>query len=466
MKTCLLLTILAAFLFPSEASSQKKPGPAKKPAVVKSTSAVPSESEVKKVYRAGDYSQAVSLAEARIKANPGDRAMMVVQALSYGMLRNKEMVLKTVSRIYNNNDTVAIFLSTMPYNLSKEVLKSDGAWYMAEAHKANPKSAIVYLMEASYLLDDSMYDKAKTAALAGSALLSDNDAMSIQTQYANVLQATGAKESAYALINKLQSAHPEDSLVVAEYYAMLLTDKRYSESLVELNHLINLQPGSEKRLRKERAYLYEDMGRHNEACAEASALNTLDPAFISLLRKLGCPEAYVSMSPETIKSYTYDVDYHGMKYKFVVMPRSINMSSSVVFDWSMSIRADMNGKITIGKSALDTAHGQMNLFEKGDKTLDRLTTVWVSNAVYNEIKKTGKTVMSASDQGAKSFSVVNDDPDDGPTVIDSHGDTKAFKVLHMRSDDQKEEIWINDDPLSPMITHMEIGWSIELKELN
>lgn len=458
MKRLLLFALLSLLSFYSEA--QKKTTPAK-PKPVKAAT----DDDLRSAYMDADYAKAVTIADLLLAKNPGNQRIMTVKAMAYGMLGNKEQVRRTADQLYPNNpDTEASFLAVLPLNLSRTVMKRDAAWYLAEAAKLSPSSPVIYLVGASLYVDDSLYDIGRKTAQAGLALLTDKHPAMMHAQMANLLHMSNGKAEAYQFMDALMAKHPADSAVQTTYYAMLLRDKKYPEALTRLNSLATQHP-ADLRLRKERAFLYEEMNRHGDACAEALKLADEDDDYFHLLRKLGCPQAFANLSPAQVKAYTYDVDYHGMKYQFIVQPKKIDMAEGARFDWKMTINDDMQGTVAISKAALDTAHGQMNKFSGGASDLTNLTTVWISNAVYRDLKRNGKCMIAATEEGLKSFSLVEESEVEEATITNSAGHTRALKTLHIRSEDGQEDLWVNDDAANPLITRMDIGWSIALKSV-
>jgi hypothetical protein len=121
--------------------------------------------------------------------------------------------------------------------------------------------------------------------------------------------------------------------------------------------------------------------------------------------------------------------------------------------------------VNISKEAIDTAHVQMNRFSNGDKNLTEETSVWLSNAVFNELKTKGESFISASIFSAQVFEVVTeDDPYYAVTVDDQTKYIKCIKIVS-KSGDDSQELWINDDPKNPLILKMNLDFSIELKQI-
>jgi tetratricopeptide (TPR) repeat protein len=469
---CILAAVVLILIATGPAFAQTKKPPAQKQPVPPTTksaaqSGIPTNAEVRKYFNAKNWAKTIEMADLRLKAYPDDQPSLIMKVLSYGMARNKPMALKSVKALYAAPDTAAIFLATLPMHLGQDIMKADYPWYISEAHKLSPKSASIYLMEASYLTDNSLFDKAKQVALAGEALITDKDRPHIESQFASVLLATGSTAKAYEVIHRLQKAYPKDTTVVSQHYSMLLADKKYADALIQLNRLFELKPYDSTSLRKERAFLYSDLGRKDDACADATRLAATDIEYERLLQKLDCPAAYADLSPAHTHTYSYEVARHGAQYQFIVRPAKVNMNEGITFSWSMTLKPDMKGKIQIGKAALDTAHGQINEFTKGDKMLDNLTTVWVSNAVYRDLKTRGTTIMAASSASRKVFNVVkNSGMSDYSEVRLSNGRIKLIKTIHARSADNEEDVYINDDPSNPIITSMSIGWTITLHDID
>lgn len=130
---------------------------------------------------------------------------------------------------------------------------------------------------------------------------------------------------------------------------------------------------------------------------------------------------------------------------------------------------DMKGTVTINKEALASARDQMNRYMPGDHHLTNQTSVWVSKAVYEEIKSKETTRMNLSGT-EKVFKIVTFAQDrkeqqvyEGE-VVENEKD-KVLKVIHLRSEDGTENIWINDDPANPLITRMIADFEIGLYKI-
>ena len=98
------------------------------------------------------------------------------------------------------------------------------------------------------------------------------------------------------------------------------------------------------------------------------------------------------------------------KYKAVsVTNPKVDMDNGVSFKYKMTGDVGINGVVNISKDAIDTAHIQMKRFSNGNKDLTTETPVWISNAVFNELKTKGESFMQASVFSAQVFQVITDE---------------------------------------------------------
>jgi hypothetical protein len=290
-------------------------------------------------------------------------------------------------------------------------------------------------------------------------------------------QRAGAPAEAYAKIEGIRARYPRSNDVARGYYQMLMFDKRYNDALVVANDALAAANDEQSmHWRKERAYLYQDMGRGQDACADVTWLVQRKPdVYSSMYETLECPEAFADLSPGKVREYVYGVEFNGTDYEFVVTPQAVDMDNGIRFKYAMTNASETSGSIFIPKASIDTSHTQMNMFGGGEQTLNTATTVWISKAVFREIKEKGVTEINAS--GEKKVFTINADDEAARNAFYNPGVTgpidmimvdefaKKTKVIHLQSIDGREHIWINDDPANPLIYAMDLGWKIGLKEV-
>jgi hypothetical protein len=171
------------------------------------------------------------------------------------------------------------------------------------------------------------------------------------------------------------------------------------------------------------------------------------------------------------KTATWEVNNNGSSYSFTVSNPKGSVATDFEFDWAMTSDNDMNGHIKITQEAMKAALAQNNYFGPSLKnaTLTDKTTVWVSQAVFTNLKKTGTTMMDVG-KGGETFTVVaNDDNEDKAAFNDNvmvKGTEKTLVTLHVKNPDGSRQLWILNNQQNPVIVKMDLGWTIVLKSVN
>ena len=189
---------------------------------------------------------------------------------------------------------------------------------------------------------------------------------------------------------------------------------------------------------------------------------------------MGCAWLSVHLNNNKGAEYKYSVSAAGDEYDFTVTRTEGDYNSELSFDWFMSNYNQSSGSITLTKAALDNATEQMNKFSGGkdNEILSEVTSVWISRAVFNALKEKGEATMSVDGQW-RDFKVATKDQEENYEVDYYNGsvayngeEDKRIQTIHIYSDDNdKYQLWINDDAANPMIIKMNIDFGIELKEV-
>ncbi|MDD3802921.1 MAG: hypothetical protein PHW02_00855 [bacterium] len=183
-----------------------------------------------------------------------------------------------------------------------------------------------------------------------------------------------------------------------------------------------------------------------------------------LLVLTGCPKSPAKTTTE-MPSFAaegakliYHVDYFGDEYDFIVDLKKIG--KDIEFDWSMTSPVNSSGSVEIKEKALKNATYLFNYFSDGDNIIMYdSTTVFMSKAVYNALKKNETVTIDAGD-GDENLSF--DDYEDFPVII--NGEEKNLYCIYSSSD-LFGWFWILDNQSFPLILKMDIGWTITLTEI-
>jgi hypothetical protein len=157
----------------------------------------------------------------------------------------------------------------------------------------------------------------------------------------------------------------------------------------------------------------------------------------------------------------YEVNQSGSVYHFEVTIKEIR--EAVVFDWGMPEK-DISGEVTLEKQAREQATAYLNYFSDGsEKVFTDTSTVWLSRKNYNELKK-GNTILTLDNNGAERF----DKKENSTLGIMYKGKPmtlKMFRTDNGKTNTDQRQLWILDQAAQPLILKMNLGWTIELKEI-
>jgi hypothetical protein len=159
----------------------------------------------------------------------------------------------------------------------------------------------------------------------------------------------------------------------------------------------------------------------------------------------------------------YDVIANEQVYTFSV--DIIKLDSTISFSWSMSPPINKSGYITISENALKNAKQYMNQFAGGTKDLDQESSVFMSDANFNELANTNTTKMDMGEgnsgewfnNGSDNYGFIWKGSDVNPNAY-------YTKLEKSKSWDSRNIVVLAEGPFH-LILRMNLGWSIQLKEV-
>ncbi|HCR49550.1 MAG TPA: hypothetical protein DIW24_07975 [Bacteroidetes bacterium] len=172
--------------------------------------------------------------------------------------------------------------------------------------------------------------------------------------------------------------------------------------------------------------------------------------------------AFVSAqdAPISVKKgakYTYDVNFGGTKYQFIM--EITGADKSVEYKWNMTLGPQYKGHVSLRIPAMNKAMALDNFYNPGNKKLEDFTAGFISREAYELFTK-GKTIQFNAGSGKKKFTAQ---PTTEVTTF-KMGD-KVLDALYVVSEDGKEKLWITKNDQHPLILKMEIGWTISLSKI-
>jgi hypothetical protein len=437
-------------------------------AVVKVVPPVPTKElkkQLERNFKRKKYKRVIPIADTLLKRNRKDENAFFKRSAAKVYLKMDKSVIADFKSWYKNKDTAAMMIAFIPYQFDFKQQARSGDVYFKSAMALSLKSGIPDVLYAAQLADDGKINEALTYGQKGYAMLSPKYKTIFANTYAMVLHGADKKPDAYQLLENQFAAGNTSEDNLRTYFRFYAKDKRYQDGVNKATEMI---PGdSTNFVLSRRAILYNEMGNKEKACEDAIQLRDNFSYFSYLLKEFACPQVMADATPSAQRTYIYEVNFQGQTYDFRVTNPVVDMDKGVSFKFKMTGDVGISGNVTMSKDAITLAHNQMNRFGNGDINLTEETAVWVSKAVFTEIKEKGETTISADIFGEKQYERISDeynDDDDFYTVtVDDQ--EKYLRCIKIGSKDGDEEIWINDDPANPLILKMKLSFSIELKQI-
>ena len=463
----ILLLIVISLSTTSLFAQQPKVVAATTPAVPVKVVPMVSTKELKKQlasnFKRKRYKNVITIADTLLTRLKKDEDIFMKKIASKVYLKMDKAAIADLKAWYKNKDTAASIISFIPYQFDLAGTKRSGDIYYKSAMAWAPKNGMPYILYGAQLADAGNTVDALTYARKGYGLLKGKYKVAFTSTYASVLQLAGEKDEAYKLMEGEIEAGRNSNDNIRDYLNFYIKDKRFEDGIAKATEYIGKD--SLAMYFAERAELNNANGNSEKACEDAVVLKEKFEESDYFLKKYNCSQVMAPVKPSMQRTYIYEVIFGGKTYDFRVTNPKVDMDNGLTFKYKMTGDVGINGVINISKDAIDTAHAEMNYFRNGSYDLAEETTVWVSNAVFNELKTKGESYIAASSSSAQVFQVVTDE--DPFYVVKVDDQDKYIRCIHLVSRDRSdsEELWINDDPKNPIILKMKLDFSIELKQI-
>ncbi len=463
----ILLLIVISLTTTTLFAQQPKAVTVTTPAVPAKVVPIVSTKELKKQlasnYKRKRYKNVITIADTLLTRLKKDEDIFMKKIASKIYLKMDKPAIADLKAWYKNKDTAATIISFMPYQFEFVAKKRSGDIYYKSAMSWAPKNGMPYILYGAQLADDGNTASALTYARKGYGLLPAKYKVAFASTYAYVLHVAGEQDQAYKLMENEIAEGRNTNDNIRDYFNFYIKDKRYKDGIDKATEYITKD--SLAMYFAERAELNNAAGNSELACEDAVVLKEKFEESDYFLKKYSCVQVMAPVKPSMQRTYIYEVVFQGNLYDFRVTNAKVDMDKGVSFKYKMTGDVGINGVVNISKEAIDTAHVQMNRFSNGNHDIDTETSVWVSNAVFNEIKTNGEVFMQASIFSAQVFQVVTDE--DPFYVVKVDDQDKYIRCIHLvsRDRDDSQELWINDDPKNPLILKMKLDFAIELKQI-
>lgn len=156
----------------------------------------------------------------------------------------------------------------------------------------------------------------------------------------------------------------------------------------------------------------------------------------------------------------YEVNVNGDIYHFDLTIQNFS-ENGITFNYNMPEK-NKSARIDITAEAVKNAVTHYNYFNGKDQQLSDQTSVWISRKSFRELQA-GKTAMDTG-EGMESYTKK----EDLSFSYKNNGDgfsVKAFRIDNGKSAPDQRQLWVLNNKSNPLILKMNLGWTIELKEV-
>jgi len=161
----------------------------------------------------------------------------------------------------------------------------------------------------------------------------------------------------------------------------------------------------------------------------------------------------------------YHVNTGSAEYDFIVTLDDGGTKKAIDFDYAMTNAAGTSGHVNISAGARAGARKYINYFSGGTMNLTDASTVWLTDANYADLDY-GKAQLSF-DGGPEETFYAEGSNSVGKVVKIKGVNRKigGFSITNAQGAAGDKTLWINLSKSNPLIIKMNLGFTIELREI-
>ena len=161
----------------------------------------------------------------------------------------------------------------------------------------------------------------------------------------------------------------------------------------------------------------------------------------------------------------YHVNSYGREYDFIVTLNDAGFEKGVDFDYEMTAPINVKGHVIISKNGKEESAKYHNFFRGGELNLTEESTVWITGANFREMPS-GTTTMTFDDGNPETlFRPENDIVTPSIKYKGKEVKLDGFIITNGHEGKDNKTLWVQNTSANPLILKMNLGWTIELKEV-
>lgn len=182
--------------------------------------------------------------------------------------------------------------------------------------------------------------------------------------------------------------------------------------------------------------------------------------FVSSAQDVAALETFEkAMKPGAV--LTYDVNMAGKKYQFIATIKKLG--SEIAFDWKMTEPINKTGSVIMSATAISKADGLFNYFTASETKLEKETSMFISGKIFNDAATNFQASLKVNGQSDTATVLSSTVAELGVTV---NGDFLSIPGIELQGGSEvKYTIGVVETQRFPLITRMDLGWTIQLMEI-
>lgn len=161
----------------------------------------------------------------------------------------------------------------------------------------------------------------------------------------------------------------------------------------------------------------------------------------------------------------YHVTKDSQQYDLIITYKKYSMDQGIEFTYELTDDKYRTGNVKVTPQANKITDMYVNYFLGGNMDLTETSALWLSNRTVGELLQSQSDISFDYSQ-AETFH--RDDTNNDIPLINYKGTMyklDAYCIDNSKAATEKKTLWIHHSSLNPLILKMDIGWTIELKEI-
>ncbi len=161
----------------------------------------------------------------------------------------------------------------------------------------------------------------------------------------------------------------------------------------------------------------------------------------------------------------YHVNAGSREYDFIVTINDGSYAKGVDFNYEMTDPVNLKGHVIIQAKGKNDSRKYVNYFKGGEMVLKDACTIWMTGA--NFIDLPNHEIKMTFDNGEEETFYNLDNNEITPSIILKGKEVKldGFVITNAADGKGTKTLWIQNGSGNPLIYKMNLGWTIELKEI-